>query len=88
MVGKTLTEVLREAELVNDITGILYSYMGKLYRMRRKKKISYEKKALKPYLCDSTIGIATNQVKELFFKPDYLTDDIKEEIEAWDSVED
>jgi len=38
VVGKTLTEISREAELVNDITGILYSYMGKLYRMRRKKK--------------------------------------------------
>jgi len=25
----------KEAELVNDITAILYSYMGKLYRMRR-----------------------------------------------------
>ena len=38
VVGKSLTQVSREAELVNDITGILYSYMGKLYRMRRKKK--------------------------------------------------
>jgi len=42
VVGKTLTEVSREAELVNDITGILYSYMGKLYRMRRRKKWKYE----------------------------------------------
>ena len=30
----------KEGELVNDITSILYSYMGKLYRMRRGKNIS------------------------------------------------
>jgi predicted site-specific integrase-resolvase len=30
-----VSTVSKEAELVNDITAILYSYMGKLYRMRR-----------------------------------------------------
>ena len=33
--GRKGAVVSKEAELVNDITAILYSYMGKLYRMRR-----------------------------------------------------
>lgn len=42
----------------------------------------------KQFLSDKTIIIANNIVKELLFKPEYLTDEIKDEIEMWDDVED
>ncbi|MFX1470852.1 MAG: hypothetical protein ACFFB8_19605 [Promethearchaeota archaeon] len=42
----------------------------------------------KPYLSDKLIIIGINLVKKLMFKPELLTDDIKEEIREWDSAED
>ena len=42
----------------------------------------------KPYLNDKTIIIAINIVKELLFKDDFLTKDLKEEFELWDNAED
>ncbi|MHA1797408.1 MAG: hypothetical protein ACTSVY_03075 [Candidatus Helarchaeota archaeon] len=45
-------------------------------------------KKLKPYLSDSIIVIANNIAKEMLFKPEYLTDDLKEEIKTWDNIDD
>ena len=42
----------------------------------------------KPYLSDRIIIIANNVVKQLLFKPEYLTDELKEELELWDRAED
>ena len=42
----------------------------------------------KQFLSDRIIIIANNIVKELLFKPESLTDEIKDEIEMWDDVED
>ena len=42
----------------------------------------------KPYLSDKIVIIAINLVKKLMFKPEYLTDDIKEEIRQWDDAVD
>jgi uncharacterized protein YwgA len=45
-------------------------------------------KAEKPYISDKIIIIALNTVKKLFFKPEYLTEDIKKELALWDNVND
>lgn len=39
---------------------------------------------LKPFLNDSTHVIGISKAKELLFKSEYLTDNLKEEIDMWD----
>jgi uncharacterized protein YwgA len=41
----------------------------------------------KPYLSDKIITIAINTVKKLTFKSEYLTDEIKAELDLWDKVD-
>lgn len=45
-------------------------------------------KSLKPYLSDSTYVIGISKAKELLFKPEYYTDELKREIDEWERVED
>lgn len=45
-------------------------------------------KELKPYLKDFEIIIGINNAKELLFKPEDLTKELKAEIAEWDSIED
>lgn len=42
----------------------------------------------KPYLSDKIVLIAINLVKKLMFKPEYITDDMKEEFRLWDNADD
>jgi len=42
----------------------------------------------KPYIRDKTIIIAINTVKQLLFKPEYLTKEVQEEIDLWDNADD
>ncbi len=42
----------------------------------------------KPYLSDKIVIIAINIVKKLMFEPEYLTDEVIEEITDWDDAED
>jgi len=45
-------------------------------------------KNLKPYLSDSTVVIARNEVKKLLFDPSFLTPEIQQEIADWDQFDD
>ncbi len=45
-------------------------------------------KILKPYLSDATCVIGMSKAKELLFKPEYCTDELKREIDEWEKVED
>lgn len=45
-------------------------------------------RTLKPHLTDSTCVIALTKAKELLFKPEYLTEEIKKEIAEWDRLDD
>ena len=42
----------------------------------------------KPFLSDKIVTIAINLVKKLRFKPEYLTEEIQEELDLWDKAED
>ena len=42
----------------------------------------------KPYLKDRIITVAINSMKELTFKPEYITDEIKKELDLWDRADD
>jgi len=44
--------------------------------------------SLKPHLGDATCVIGISKAKELLFRPEYLTEELKKEIEEWDRVED
>lgn len=44
-------------------------------------------KALKPHIGDTDRVIGITKAKELLFKPEYLTEEIKREIDEWDQVE-
>lgn len=44
-------------------------------------------KALKPYLSDSDLLTGLTKAKQLLFKNEYLTDELKREIEVWEKVE-
>ncbi|MHA1729401.1 MAG: hypothetical protein ACTSWY_11800 [Promethearchaeota archaeon] len=45
-------------------------------------------KSIKAYLNDSTIVIALNKTKELLFQSEFLTPEIQQEIDEWDSIDD
>lgn len=44
-------------------------------------------KNLKPHLKEYMIITSNNVAKELLFKPEFLTDEIKRELEMWDNVD-
>ncbi len=45
-------------------------------------------KSEKPYISDKIIVIAINTVKKMLFKPEYLTEDIKKELDLWNNADD
>ena len=45
-------------------------------------------KAEKPYISDKIIVIALNTIKKLLFKSEYLTEDIKNELDLWNNADD
>ena len=44
-------------------------------------------KNMKPHLKESMIIISNNIAKELLFKPEYLTDEIRKELDMWDNID-
>jgi hypothetical protein len=44
-------------------------------------------KRLKPHIGDSDRVVGITKAKELLFKPEYLTEEIKREMDEWDRVE-
>jgi uncharacterized protein YwgA len=46
-----------------------------------------ELKRLKPHLTDSDKLIGITKSKALLFKPEYLTDEIKKELDTWDNID-
>jgi uncharacterized protein YwgA len=50
-------------------------------------EIYVRSKALKPYLSDTDLLTGLTTAKQLLFKDEYLTVELKREIEAWEKVE-
>ncbi len=44
-------------------------------------------KLIKPHISDSDRVIAISKAKELLFKPDYLNNELKQEMDEWDRLE-
>ena len=50
-------------------------------------ELYFQTKEIKPHLSDYIITIALNTVKQLNFKMEYLTEELKEEFELWDRID-
>ncbi|MEM2098468.1 MAG: hypothetical protein QXU99_01805 [Candidatus Bathyarchaeia archaeon] len=44
-------------------------------------------KQLKPRISDSDLAVAIARAKEELFKPEYLSDELKQEMDEWDRIE-
>ena len=44
-------------------------------------------KQLKPHIGDSDLLIGITRAKAVLFKPEYLTDTLKQEMDEWDRIE-
>jgi uncharacterized protein YwgA len=76
----------KKFELLECIATILF--LIKEHHLMEDFKIKQELKMVKPYLSSPVITTGLNCVKELLFKPEFLTDEIKQEINLWDKAED
>ncbi len=74
-----------EAELLEAVSTILY--LKKDNPNVSDDDIFQQVKSMKPHLKESMVIIANNLVKELLFKPEYMTKEIKKDIEMWENID-
>jgi len=75
-----------EIDLLESISTILY--LSEKDPDKLDDELFADVKEIKPKISDYIIIIANNTVKKLLFKSEYLTDEIRKEIEMWDQAED
>ena len=83
MILDKLKNNIPDNDLMEALTTIIYEnivYSDMEEIIKRVKK-------LKPHLNDSVIISAIDLAKEFLFKNEYLTEEIKKEIEAWDNFD-
>jgi len=89
---KTVLERTKTPDDADAELQLLEGISTAVYLMRQSPETVGEEvfatiKILKPYLSDATVVIGLSIAKEVLFKPEYLTDEIQEEIEIWDRVD-
>ncbi len=78
--------IYHQADFLEAVSTALYF---KYYNENLRDDELFEKtKSEKPYISDKIIVIAINTVKKLLFKPEYLTEDIKKELDLWNNADD
>ena len=77
MSEKNKKEVLEAVSIIIE-KNLAYEDMNKVINKIKK---------VKPNLSEEEILEAINMAKRLLFKPEYLTDEIKKELELWDNVD-
>jgi len=83
MILDKLRDNIPDNDLMEAVTTIIYEnivYSDIDEIIKRVKK-------LKPHLNDSIIISAVDLAKRFLFKNEYLTEEIKKEIEAWDNID-
>ena len=63
-------------------------YLKNKYSDMLDDEIFAKTKEIKQHLKDSIIVIAINTVKKLLFKPEFLTEEARKEMDIWDKAED
>ena len=84
-----LNHPLNDYHQADFLEAISTAYYFKNYNEALLDDDLFEKtKAEKPYISDKIIVIAINTVKKMLFKPEYLTEDIKKELDLWNNADD
>lgn len=78
-----LSNNIPDNNLMEAVTTIIYKNIVYSDTNEIIKKV----KELKPHLTESIIISAIDLAKELLFKKEYLTEEIKKEIETWDNID-
>lgn len=95
ILDKIKSIVLEDCE-VSDAANVrmqlLESVSTAVYQMKLNPQVLDDElfskiKELKPYLSDYLVVVGINRAKALLFKEEYLTDELKKEIEEWDMAE-
>ncbi|MGQ4834281.1 MAG: hypothetical protein ACP6IS_10360 [Candidatus Asgardarchaeia archaeon] len=92
---KRILKKLKESkDLFDDPSNfqLLESTATAIYLIKMNNNISegdliMQMKQLKPHLSDETIILGINRAKRILFKPEYLTKELREEIEMWDQID-
>lgn len=79
-------------EGINGKMNLLESLATVVFLVMNREQISDEEifagvKNLKPYLSDTTIVLGRNKAKELLFKQEYMTPELKQELDEWDKID-
>ena len=92
--AQKLVPLKRNIDLFTSISNyqLLESTATAVYLMREYPEIEDDEiimkvRALKPYLTDELIILGMNRAKRLLFKPEYLTEKLKKEIDEWDRID-
>ncbi len=75
-----------ESEFLEAISTV--HYLKKRYPDMLDDEIFSKTKEIKQHLKDSIIVIAINTLKKLLFKPEFLTEEVRKEIDIWDKAKD
>ena len=75
-----------ESEFLEAVSTV--RYLKKKYSNLLDDDIFVRTKEIKQHLKESLIVIAINTVKKLLYKPEFLTEEVQEEIDIWDKAED
>lgn len=75
-----------ESEFLEAVSTV--RYLKNKYSDMLDDEIFAKTKEIKQYLKDSIIVIAINTVKKLLFKPEFLTEEVRKEIDLWDKADD
>ena len=86
-------EKIKSCHEIYDSMSLMEATATTIYLKQRSPQLSdddlfVELKRLKPHLSDSDKLIGITKSKALLFKPEYLTDEIKKEMAAWDNIDD
>ncbi|HEC37601.1 hypothetical protein LCGC14_0471580 [marine sediment metagenome] len=75
-----------ESEFLEAVSTV--DYLKKRSPDKLDDEIFAKTKEIKQHLKDSIVVIAINTVKKLLFKPEFLTEEVRREIDIWDKAED
>lgn len=88
-----LLDKIKSCSGIYDSMALMEATTTTVYLKKRNPPLSdddlfVELKRLKPHLTDSDKLIGITKAKALLFEPEYLTEELKKEMAAWDNIDD
>jgi len=89
----TILERIKACCVIDQNAALMEGTSTTVYIMKQNPQLSDDEvilklKAIKRHLNDTTLIIGLNKAKELLFKPEYLTPELRMEIERWGNMND